>query len=188
MVERYTTSVCIFADDILDSVLSVEQCMAIDNVCHRQEGHICDFFFTYAWLFTYSNMCVPFDEFTIGVLRILNVGSTKLRPNSWASLQAFHLLVEMFWLRSSPHVFLHFYSSRLASPVMWLSLVSQAGASLFTPFYYSYKYFKNVFFFFQKFCPSVGTIFLMGILPSFPLDTGSHLLSLLVKVVHELGQ
>jgi len=49
-------------------------------------------------------------------------------------------------LKSSPHVFLHFYSTRPTKPVRWLSLVSQSGVALFTPFCSSYKYFKNVFF------------------------------------------
>jgi len=59
---------------------------------------------------------------------------------------AFRVLAEMFNLRSSPHIFLHFYSSRPAKPFRWLSLISQSGAALFTPFCSSYKYFKNVFF------------------------------------------
>jgi len=104
----------------------------------------------------------------MGMLRTLNVAPTQLQPNSWAPLRAFRLLVEMFWLKSSPHVFLHFYSSRLAQPVRWLSLVSQAVVALFTPFCSPYKYFKNVFF--KISIKSTGRhYFFNGDTPKFPL-------------------
>jgi len=100
----------------------------------------------YACLFTDSHVRIPFDEFTMGILRTPNVAPTQLHPNSWASLRVFHILAEMFRLKPSPYVFLHFYNSRLAWSVRWLSLISQSGVALFTSFCLSYKYFKNVFF------------------------------------------
>jgi len=97
-------------------------------------------------MFTDSNIRFPFDEFTMGVLRTLNVAPTQLHPNSWASLQAFRLLAEMFHLRPSPHVFLLYYSTHPSYPVKWVSLISQSHNVLFTPFSSSYKYFKDSFF------------------------------------------
>jgi len=128
------------------SELFAERCTPIDNMCHGREGHSHDFFYIYPCMFIDSNIRLPFDEFTIGILGPLNVAPMQLHPNSWASLQAFRLLVEMFHLRPSPHVFLSYYSTRPSYPVKWVSLVSQSHNVLFTPFSSSYKYFKDSFF------------------------------------------
>jgi len=106
MVESYSAAYNIFAEGVPEGVLSVERCSAIDNVCHGRECHRSDFFFMYACLFTDSHVRVPFDEFTMGVLRTLNMAPTQLHPNSWASLRAFRVLAEMLNLKPSPHVFL----------------------------------------------------------------------------------
>jgi len=87
MVNSYSAVYHIFAEGIPEGVLSVERCSTVDNVCHRRECHIFHFFFMYACLFTDSQIQVPFDEFTMGVLRTLNVAPTQLHPNSWASLR-----------------------------------------------------------------------------------------------------
>jgi len=97
-------------------------------------------------MFTDSNIRLPFDDFTVGVLRTLNVAPTQLHPNFWASLQAFRLLAEMFHLYLSSHVFLSYYSTRPSHPVKWVSLVSQSHNVPFTLFSSSYKYFKDSFF------------------------------------------
>jgi len=62
--------------------------------------------------FTNSYVHLPFDEFTMGVLRVLNVAPTQLYPNSWD------------YVLLSPQFFLHYYSSRPVSHIRWLSLVS----------------------------------------------------------------
>ena len=86
-MESYATACRIFANSISDGSLIVEQCLAIDNVCHGQEDHDSDFFFMYTCLFMDSHVHVPFDEFTIGVLCTLNVAPTQLHPTiSWESL------------------------------------------------------------------------------------------------------
>jgi len=124
VVNTYVVVVPMFTIGKTSTELFAEHCMPIDNVCHGREGHNNDFFYIYPCLFTDSHVCLPFDEFTIGVLRTLNVAPTQLHPNSWASLQAFQLLAEMFRLRPSPHVFLSYYSTRPFSPVKWVFLVS----------------------------------------------------------------
>lgn len=48
-----------------------------------------------------SSHSFPFDEFTMGFLRVLNVAPTQLHPNSRASLQDFYLLFELVKLKSS---------------------------------------------------------------------------------------
>jgi len=137
-------------------------------VCNGREGHDHDFFYICLCMFTDSNIRLPFDEFTTSVLRALNVAPTQLHPNSWASLQAFRLLAEMFHLHPSPHVFLSYYSTRPSYPVKWVSLISQSHNILFTPFSPSYKYFKDFFF---KFVITLVNrhYFFDGDTPKFPL-------------------
>ena len=146
MVNSYAAAIPMFTTGKTSPELFAERCSPVDNVCHGREGHDHDFFYIYPCMFTDSIVRLPFDEFTMGVLRALNVAPTQLHPNSWASLQAFRLLAEMFRLRLSPHVFLSFYSTRPSSPVKWVSLISQSHNVLFTPFFSSYKYFKDSFF------------------------------------------
>jgi len=129
----------LFTTGKVSTELFAERCTPMDNVCHGREGHDHDFFYIYPCLFIDSHLRLSFDDFTMGVLRTLNVVPTQLHPNSWASLQAFRLLAEMFRLRPSPHVFLSYYSTRLCNPVRWVSLVSQSHNVFFTPFSSSYK-------------------------------------------------
>jgi len=139
MVNTYAATVPMFTTGKTSPELFVECCSPVDNVCHGRGGHDHDFFYIYPCMFTDSIVRLPFDEFTIGVLRPLNVVPTQLHLNSWASLQVFRLLAEMFHLCPSPHVFTSYYSTRPTSPVKWVSLVSQSHNVLFTPFSSSYK-------------------------------------------------
>jgi len=98
---------------------------------------------------------LPFDAFTVGVLKELNMAPTQLHPNSWASMQAFRVVCRTFGLRPLPSCFLHFYSSYSAKLISWQSLVSRAGSVLFKPFTASYKNFKENFF--KVFVEPAGT-------------------------------
>ena len=168
MVTTYAATVPMFTTGKTSIELFVERCTSIDSVCHGREGHDQDIFYIYPCMFTDSNFCLPFDEFTMGVLRTLNVVPTQLHPNSWAALQAFRLLAEIFCLHPSPHVFLSYYSTRPSRPIKWVSLVSQSHNVLFTPFSSSYKYLKDSFF---KIIitPSGMHDFFNGDTPKFPL-------------------
>lgn len=73
-----------------------------------EKCHPTDFFFMHACLFTDSHVWIPFAEFTMGVLRTLNVAPAQLHLNSQTSLRAFRVLAEMFRLKPSLHMFLHF--------------------------------------------------------------------------------
>jgi len=96
----------ILADTVDDRIVSIERAKSGDIVCHGREGHSHDFFYMYSTLISNFHVCLPFDDFTIGVLRLLNVAPSQLHPNSWASLQAFRLICRVFHLRPSPQVFL----------------------------------------------------------------------------------
>jgi len=82
MVNTYAATVPMFTSGKTSTELFAERCTPIDNVCHGREGHDHDFFYIYPCLFTDSHICLPFDEFTMGVLRTLNVAPTQLHPNS----------------------------------------------------------------------------------------------------------
>ncbi|QCD87102.1 hypothetical protein DEO72_LG3g1634 [Vigna unguiculata] len=62
------------------------------------------------------------DDFTMGVLRALNIAPTQLDPNSWAYMQAFRVLCRSLYLQPSPYAFLYFYDTRPRQPTTWLSL------------------------------------------------------------------
>jgi len=81
----------------------------------------------------------------MGVLGILKVAPTQLHPNFLGYLWCFRLLCEMFGLRSSTQSCLHYYSARLGISIRWVSLVSQFGCVLFSPYTVSYKQFKTGF-------------------------------------------
>jgi len=66
----------------------------------------------------------------MGILRLLNVASTQLYPNTWASMQAFHIVCKFLSLTPTPKSFLHFYSSQFGKRPGWLSLISQSKACL----------------------------------------------------------
>jgi len=55
MVDTYVASVPIFVNGVFHGELSVERCVAIDNVSHNREGHT-NFFYMYTCLFTDSQI------------------------------------------------------------------------------------------------------------------------------------
>jgi len=129
-----------------ESLLAFGPCSLEDRVYRERSSTEPPFFFMYACLFSDLHVSLPFDAFTAGVLKELNVAPTQLHPNSWASMQAFRIVCQTFGLRPIPSCFLHFYSSYPAKLASWQSLVSRAGSVLFKPFTASYKNFKEKFF------------------------------------------
>jgi len=123
-----------------------ERVTTVECVCHGREGVAKDFFYMYMCHFSQLHIWLPFDEFTMGVLRLLNVAPTQLHPNSWAYLQAFRLLCMALYLQPSPQAFLYFFVTRPRSPMMWLSLVSRLGFNRLDAFTQSFKHFKDGFF------------------------------------------
>ena len=91
-------------------------------------------------------MTLPFDEFTADVLRFLNLAPTQLHPNSWACLQAFRMVCQLFDLTPRVEVFLFYYNTYPSNPVSWVSLVSRPRSVRFAAFTTSYKNFKERYF------------------------------------------
>lgn len=46
-----------------------------------------DFFYVYDCIFHNLNVELPFDDFTMSILRILNMAHLQLHPNGWATMQ-----------------------------------------------------------------------------------------------------
>ena len=119
---------------------------AVECVCHGREGATEEFFYMYMCHFSQLHIRLPFDEFTMGVLRLLNVAPTQLHPNNWAYLQAFRLLCMALYLEPSPRAFLYFFVTRPKSPITWLSLISRPGLNRLDAFTQSFKHFKDGLF------------------------------------------
>jgi len=96
--------------------------------------------------FSQLRVQLPLDDFTMGVLCLLNVAPTQLHPNSWGYLHAFWLLYQSLYLKPSPKCFLYFYDTRPRDPITWLSLVTWLGISILDAFSQSFKHFKDDFF------------------------------------------
>jgi len=80
------------ASTVDENIVSIERTKSGDSVCHDREGHSHDFFYMYSTLVTNLHVCLPLDDFTMGVLRVLNMAPNQLHPNSWASLHAIRLI------------------------------------------------------------------------------------------------
>ncbi|QCD99954.1 hypothetical protein DEO72_LG7g1241 [Vigna unguiculata] len=96
----------------------------------------------YGWVAT----DLPLDDFTMGVLRVLNIAPTQLHPNSWAYMQAFRVLCQSLYLQPSPYAFLYFYDTRPYQRTTWLSLISRPNISRLDAFSQSFKHFKDGYF------------------------------------------
>jgi len=132
--------------DCPSEAITADICGVTDRVCHGLENAPHDFFFVYSTFFSNLHVTFPFDKFTMGVLRILNVAPTQLHPNSWVILQAFRVLCHVFKFEPTPESFLYYYNTHPSTPVSWLSLSIQPGNVRFAAFTTSYKNFKENYF------------------------------------------
>jgi len=68
--------------DVSRDIVSLERVSTVECVCHGQEGLTDKFFYMYMCHFSQLHVRLPFDDFTMGVLRLLNVAPTQLHLNS----------------------------------------------------------------------------------------------------------
>jgi len=133
----------VIAKGVNRGIVAFERVSAIDRVCHGQEGTTEKFFYMYMCHFSQLHVRLSLEDFTMGVLRALNVAPTQFHPNSWAYMQAFRVLCQSLYLQPSPHAFLYFYDTRPRQPTTWLSLVSCPSINRFDAFSQSFKHFKD---------------------------------------------
>jgi len=72
-----------FLEGCLKGIVALERVSVVECVCHDQKGAAEEFFYMYMCHFLQLHMRLSFDEFTMGVLRLLNVAPTQLHLNSW---------------------------------------------------------------------------------------------------------
>ncbi|QCD86307.1 hypothetical protein DEO72_LG3g828 [Vigna unguiculata] len=119
----------VISKGVSGDIVLLERVSAVDRVCHGQEGATEKFFYMYMCHFSQLHVRLPLDDFTMGVLRALNVAPTQLYPKSWAYLQAFRILCQSLYLEPTPYAFLYFYDTRPRRPATWLSLISRPSIS-----------------------------------------------------------
>ena len=146
MLKSWLNCTPIFEKGARRDIIAPERVTAVECACHGREGAAEEFFYMYMCHFSQLHIRLPFDEFTMGVLRLLNVAPTQLHPNSWAYLQAFRLLCMVLYLEPSPRAFLYVFVTRPKSPITWLSLISWPGLNNLEAFTQSFKHFKDGFF------------------------------------------
>ena len=127
-------------------ILIAEICGYTDRVYHGRENAPIDFFYVYSTLFVDLKVTLSFDEFTMDVLRFLNIAPTQLHPNAWACIQAFRMVCQLFDLMPRAGAFLFFYNTYSSNPVSWVSLTSRPGSVRLAAFTTSYKNFRERYF------------------------------------------
>jgi len=146
LLNSWLNCTSVISKGVSRGIVSLERVSAIDRVCHGQEGATEKFFYMYMCHFSQLHVRLPLDDFTMGVLRALNVAPTQLHPNSWAYLQAFRILCQSLYLEPTPYAFLYFYDTRPRRPATWLSLISRPSISRLDAFSQSFKHFKDRYF------------------------------------------
>ena len=123
ILDQFLSENSFLSPECPSKAITPDICGVTDHVCHSRENALHNFFFVYNTFFADLHITFPFDDFSIGVLRILNVAPTQLHPNSWASLQTFRLLCRIFRLQPTPESFLYYYNTRSSTYVSWLSCI-----------------------------------------------------------------
>jgi hypothetical protein len=91
------------------------------------------------------NLWLPFTEFEVSILSMLNVAPSQLHPNNWAFVKAFELVC--LGLDQEPRlgVFFYFYHIKSLFPGKQVSISSQPNKGLFTLYASNFKNYKNTF-------------------------------------------
>jgi len=102
LLKSWLNCIPVFEKGARRDIVALERVSAIDCICHGQEGASEGFFYMYMCHFSQLYVRLPFDDFTMGVLHLLNVAPTQLHPNNSAYLQAFQVLCRLLYLQPSP--------------------------------------------------------------------------------------
>jgi len=82
LLKSWLNCILIFERGARKDIVALERVSVVDCVCHGQEGDTEKFFYMYMCHFSQLYIRLPFEDFTMGVLRLLNVAPTQLHPNS----------------------------------------------------------------------------------------------------------
>jgi len=92
LLKSWLNCTLIFEKGARRDIVVPERVNVVECICHGRDRVAEEFFYMYMCHFSQLHIRLRFDEFTMGVLRLLNVDPTQLHPNSWAYLQAFRML------------------------------------------------------------------------------------------------
>jgi len=88
-VYRDSSSISSFMDnhnmkklDVVEDILAIDYCCPTDTICMGRSTSEGSFFFVYSFLVFDLHVALPFDDFTMGVLRALNIAPSQLHPNT----------------------------------------------------------------------------------------------------------
>lgn len=87
---------------------------------------------------------IPFDDFKMGVLRILNEALTQLHPNGWTTMRAFRALFLYSSVPTMPRLYYYFFALFLQSSTRQGSMDivdSNIEMSSLLPFHFSLQKF-----------------------------------------------
>jgi len=87
------------------SFFSVVPCSSTENVCLGRSGTGPPFCYMYTCLFADLHVSLPFDKFTMGVLRALNVAPTQIHPNTGHPFRPFACCATSFAFTLLPLLF-----------------------------------------------------------------------------------
>ena len=76
LLNSWLNCTLVIGRDVSRDIVSLEQVSVVECVCHSQEGAIEKFFYMYMYHFSQLHVRLPFDDFTMGILRLLNVAPT----------------------------------------------------------------------------------------------------------------
>ncbi|WVZ06133.1 hypothetical protein V8G54_019479 [Vigna mungo] len=80
-----------------------------ERACHVREGYNSGFFFVHLTLFRDLGVRLPFFDFQMGILHMLDVEPTQLHPDGWAFMQAFSIVCTALALTPTHASFLYFF-------------------------------------------------------------------------------
>jgi len=125
-----------------------------ERICSKAREGSTSFIMMYEALFTRIGVYLPFTDFEIGVLNLLEVAPSQLHPNAWGFMKAFQ---KFCWVQDwpySPLLFLSMWKPYCAKKNYWVSLRQVKEGSYFSAFEESFKDFKEEYF---KIYPASGT-------------------------------
>jgi hypothetical protein len=103
------------------------------------------YFYKYTKVMEALNLSLPFTDFGLAILNVLNVSPTQLHPNGWAFVRAFELVCLGLDLEPRLGVFFHFYHVKSLSFGKPVSISSQPNMGLFTLYASNFKNYKDTF-------------------------------------------
>lgn len=104
----------------------------------------------YDCVFWDLHLRIPFNYFTIDVLRILNVDPSQFYPNGWVAIEAFRALCLYTFVKVTPTLFLNYFCCHPKEMAGWVSLARIASCPLFCQDNHTANYWEEPFSRFYK--------------------------------------